>query len=204
MRKFGVALLIAGCAVALLFAAYALDEYRAGIHTVVVENSEGDDLFTVRLQDRQKEDLLIQCDEDDFQEAFARFSDFLPMKEVTPITVPGGPKFLRLLPGELSGNLEPAQRAFVEVLKRHSPGRIVLLGHSECLLYDVIAAWKDDLARVRQDQDHDLALATANLHAWFPSAEIVAYYAQRDGDRLRFNPWTPGPPDVRRLETAGE
>lgn len=203
MKPLVVGLLLVGCALSLLFAAYALDEYRAGIHTVVVENPEGD-LFTVRLPDQPKEDLLIQCEEGEFQEAFARFSEFLGMKEVSRISLPGGAKFLRLLPGELSGPLEPAQRAFVEVLRRHSPGRIVLVGHSECLLYDAIAAWRGELARVRGDQDRDAALALEKLHAWFPGVELTAYYAERDGDRLRFNPWTPAPPGVLRLEAAGE
>jgi hypothetical protein len=203
MKPLVVGLLLAACAVSLLFAAYALDEYRAGIHTVVVETPEGD-LFTVRLPERPKEDLLIQCEEDELQDAFGRFTDFLGMAGVERVRLPGGAKFLRLLPGELTGPLEPAQRAFVEVLKRHSPGRIVVLGHSECLLYDAIAAWRGDVARVRGDQDRDAALALEKLHAWFPDAEVAAYYAERDGDRLRFNPWTPVATDVRLLEPAGE
>jgi len=82
--------------------------------------------------------------------------------------------------------LQPAKRAAIEYLKRHAPRRVILVAHSECLLYDTIAAWQDDLDAVKRRQHEHLVAARDAIRKWFPTTEVELYYADKDGNRLTF------------------
>lgn len=144
--------------------------------------------FVVDLPPRVGIDLVVQCNEEFFQEAYRRFREEHLGTKTDPIAVPGGVKALVVIQGELPKELEPVKRAIVEALKRHAPRRVVLTAHSECLLYDVIAAWQNKGEEVRSRQLEDLQTARNLIRTWFPNTQVDIYYAQRDGDRLRFKP----------------
>lgn len=174
----------------LLYAAWALEEAKKSVRTVVIKNPSGNDLFVVELQEKQEGDILIQCNEERFQDAFGHFRKFLGV-DTEPVAVPGGAMLLALPPTEVPEDLQPAKRVLVEVLKRHSPRRVILIAHSECLLYDVLAAWQDRLDEVKGRQETDLRRATDTIKTWFPNTEVDVFYAQKDGDKLLFNPLPP-------------
>jgi hypothetical protein len=182
--------LVLGASAALLYAAWALEESREAVRTVVVQNPEGDDTFVVELREREGEDLIVQCSEDRFQDAFRHFARFLGI-EREPLDGPGGPMLLARLPDGAPESLQAPKRALVQLLKQHSPRRVVLVAHSECLYYDVIAAWKDDLEGVRARQESDLREARALIESWFPDARVETYYALKQESRLAFNPLEP-------------
>jgi hypothetical protein len=182
----GVLLVVAASA-ALLYAAWAVEESREPVRTVVVQNPQGDDTFVVELQEREGEDLIIQCSEDRFQDAFKHFARFLGIDR-EPLDGPGGAMLLARFPDGAPESLQAPKRALVELLKRHSPRRVVLVAHSECLYYDVIGAWKDDLDGVKARQEQDLREARDLIASWYPKARIETYYAMKTGSRLAFNP----------------
>ena len=88
---------------------------------------------------------------------------------------------------DLPSALEPAQRALRKVLERYSPSRVVLVGHSECLIYDTVGAWTDRPERIRALQEEHLSAARDALSAWFPRTGVELYYAQMTGGRLEFH-----------------
>jgi len=144
--------------------------------------------FVADLPPRVGIDLVLQCNEEFFQEAYQRFRKEHLGIETDPIAVPGGVKALSAIQGNLPKELEPVKRAIVEALKRHSPRRVVLTAHSQCLIYDVIAAWQNKGDEVKARQLDDLQTARAIIRSWFPNAQVDIYYAQQDGNRLRFQP----------------
>lgn len=185
------ALIILGClavAFGLIYGAWALEESSKAIRTVVIEQPDNH-LFAVKIDEGEGETILVQCNEDRFEEAFQHFGRFLGVKE-TPLNLIGGPLVLAHLPSEVPDKLKPVKRVAVEFLKRHSPRRIILVAHSECLAYDTIAAWQNRLTEVQNRQREDMKLAVAVLKSWFPKSEIQAYYANKEGQTLRFDPVT--------------
>lgn len=180
-----------------------LEDYSKRINTVVVEQPGGH-LFIVEVEEKEGGTVFIQCDEDEFEDAFKQFRRFLNVKE-PPLAVPGGPMVIAHAPAEVSKKLQPAQRALIEVLKRHSPRRIILLAHSDCLLYDTVAAWQNELNDVKRRQFEDLRRAVEALRKWFPKSEVQVYYALKDGKKLIFNPadleHIAGPPEQRLILT---
>ncbi|MDO8676149.1 MAG: hypothetical protein Q7K16_00605 [Candidatus Azambacteria bacterium] len=145
--------------------------------------------FVAELPPRVGIDLVLQCNEEFFQEAYQRFRKEHLGIETDPIAVPGGVKALVAIQGDLPKEFEPVKRAIVEALKRHSPRHVVLTAHSQCLLYDVIAAWQNKGDEVMARQLDDLHTARTIIRSWFPNAQVDIYYAQQEGgDRLRFKP----------------
>ncbi|GEM_PF-4887537 len=144
--------------------------------------------FVAELPPRVGIDLVLQCDEEFFQAAYQRFRREHLGIETDPIAVPGGVKVLTALEGELPKQLEPFKRAVVEALKRQSPRRVVLTAHSQCLIYDVIAAWQNKPDEVTARQTDDLRKARDIIRSWFPDTKVEIYYAEKQGDSLRFRP----------------
>lgn len=144
--------------------------------------------FVADLPPRVGVDLVLQCDEEFFQEAYQRFRKEYLGIETDPIAVPGGVKALTAIEGDLPKELASVKRAVVETLKRHAPRRVVLTAHSQCLIYDVIAAWQDKGNEVKARQMDDLQKARDVIRSWFPDTKVEIYYAQKEGDKLRFMP----------------
>ena len=85
-------------------------------------------------------------------------------------------------------SLKPLQRSTVEILKRYSPRRVVLVAHTFCIYYDTLAAWNNNLSSVRQREVADLRAAIHVLQEWFPKAEVTGYLAEEDPNhRLVFH-----------------
>jgi hypothetical protein len=187
MRGVFFGVLILALVAAVSFGVWSYEESRKPIQTVVLKG-QNNDLFTVRMKPKEGEDIIIQCDEEDFQESFDRFRSFLGVK-ASPLNVPGGAMLFSVSPKDVPENLQPAKRAVIEVLKRHSPRRVVLIAHSDCLLYDVVAAWQNRAAEVERRQKSDLNHAREVIREWFPNTDLVeVYYARKHGDTLSFNP----------------
>lgn len=187
MKTVVIAVLALALVVAVLWGSWAYEESKKPVQTVVLK-SPTNDLFVVTVKHKEGDDILIQCDEDDFQEAFEKFRNFLGV-EVEPIEVPGGAMFFAMPPTEVPEKLEPAKRAVIEVLKRHSPRRVILIAHPDCLLYDVVGAWENQAEEVENRQKADLERARDVIRTWFPKTRsIEIYYALKRGDTLAFNP----------------
>lgn len=178
-------LLLTGIAVllvaALLIGAWFLDPSRK-----TRREEKGTFSYQIPKESRVELDVLITCSEEVMNGAPEAFAKNLGLQGV-PIKLPGGPLLLaQLLTGEVNEELRPLQRSVTEVLKRYGPRKIVVVSHSECLFYDTLAAWRNDLEKIRQRQDADLRAAKAALQTWLPKAEITCYFAEREGDKLVF------------------
>lgn len=184
-KTFLVGLAVIVTAAGLFFGAMALEGKKpeSGRNTV---NSENNGEFVVDLPKEQKIDLVIQCDEEFFQDAYKRFRKEHLGIDADPIAVPGGIKALVTSKVDLPEELKPVERAVIEALKRYPLRRVVLTAHSHCLIYDVIAAWQNEPETVRERQLSDLEIARGLIKSVFPNAEVDVYYADRDGDKLRF------------------
>jgi hypothetical protein len=176
-------LLVAG---AILWGASRLDERERP--TEVADDGSGrpKDLFVVEVKEERRPTIVVECDEGVLADANARFRDFLGVKD-PPISIPGGPMLFARLPEEWSEEHGPLARSAIEVLKRYSPEKVVLIGHSECLLYDVAGAYAGQEDFVPVAQAADLAKAAKHVRAWLPRARVEAYYGRKDGPRIRYN-----------------
>jgi hypothetical protein len=145
------------------------------------ETDDGE--FSFQLKEKQGTgDVLIICPEEILSEPGEAFAKWLKLDGL-PLKAPGGVLLTaRLNDLTLDESLKPMQRALVEVLKRHSPRRVVLVAHTYCVYYDTIAAWNDDLANVRKRQIADMRASMEVLRSWFPRAEISAYLAEEDAE----------------------
>lgn len=177
-----VALTLSGMA---LYLAWEIEESSNPVRTVIVEDLEEKGVFTVEIREQEGQDFIVYCDEERFQEAFSMFADHVGV-ETEPLRVPGGPMVLAFADVTVPENFQPAYRTLVQMLKRHAPSRVVLVSHSECLLYDSIAAWQNNLAAVRDRQQQDLIAAQKALRAWLPRTEVEVYYADKRGTQLKF------------------
>lgn len=125
-------------------------------------------------------DLVLLCPEDAMAEPGEAFAKWLKVDGAT-VPVPGGAMMLAHLDDvTLDNNLKPLQRSVVEVLKRYTPRRVVLVSHSYCIYYDTVAAWNNDLANVKKRQLADMRAAVHVLGEWFPRAEISGFLAEED------------------------
>lgn len=177
--------IIAVC-VGLVWGAFYLEDVKKGVNTRVVGEGQSQ-TFVVRMEKREKgASVVIHCSEDGFEDAFTKFKNHLGVDE-PPFDIPGGPMVIALAHADLSEDLQKVKRAAVEILKRHSPQRIVLVAHSECLFYDSIGAWQNRLGKARERQYADLEQAVRVLREWFPQSSIEAYYAEKEGEELHFN-----------------
>jgi hypothetical protein len=147
---------------------------------------KGEEFFSVRLNQDQGADIIIQCNEDDYQSVFAAFRKSLKINS-EPLALTGGPLLLTAFT-ELPEQLSPLKRAAIEFLKRHSPRRIVLIGHDNCLVYDMINAWQGETGKTTADPLSDLNKAEQTVKEWFPTAVVESYFAKQQGNRLDFVP----------------
>jgi len=189
MRGILVVLGMIAC-VGLIWGAWLLEESAKTTKTTVSASGADDQRFVVEMKEEVGETVFIQCSEDRFEEAFQQFRESLDIMD-TPLSVLGGPMIIAMAATEIPEDMEPAQRALIEVLKRYSPSRIILLAHDECLVYDTVAAWNNSLTEVRKHQLNDLFKAYQTIKEWLPRAKIEMYYAVKDGNRLTFNPLSP-------------
>jgi len=169
-----------------IWIAWELEESRKPVRTRVIgEDDSGG--FVVEMEEQEHYDLIVHCDEEKYKDAFEKFTDHAEVDPTYPaLRVPGGPMVIALADFELPEDLQPVKRATIEYLKQHAPRRVVLVAHSECLLYDTIAAWRDNLDEVKQHQHEHLVAARAAIKRWFPDTEVELFYADRAGNRLTF------------------
>lgn len=177
-----VAVLIA--AGALLTVAWLVESRK----TEDVQKPETVFTYTVPEREDVHRDILIHCSEDEAAESSKAFAKWEHLEGI-PLEFPGGPLAIAKLAAiPMGGEVLPAQRSAVEILKRYSPKRIILVAHSECLYYDTISAWQDELSDVEDRQQVDLRIARKVLREWFPKSEVRAIFAQRTGNTIRFVP----------------
>lgn len=170
----------------LLWGVWHLEEITAPVRTTVVESEEGEDVFTVTVHKRESRDFIIYCNEELFQEAFQEFTKHLDI-DTEPLVAPGGPMILAFANVEPPEELKPAYRTVVELLRYYSPRRIVLVAHSECIFYDSISAWQNNLEDVQEKQRKHLIAAKNAMGQWFPETQVDIYYADKDGETLKFH-----------------
>ena len=185
-----------------IWVAWQAEEARLPVQTRIVGETD-DGNFVVEMREKESYDLIVHCNEEKFQKAFEAFSaNTKVVSPYPPLRVPGGPMVIALADVELSETLQPAKRTAIEFLKRHAPRRVILVAHSECLLYDSIAAWQDHLDEVKRKQHEHLIMARDAITRWLPNTEVEIYYADKDGDRLTFHRMTEelSPPSVDQNE----
>lgn len=183
-----LATIVAGVAL-LLGAAWVMDPSAARERAAQKEGAE----FSYELPPEEQvanSDILIGCSEHTIEAPNAEFAKWKDLRGA-PLALPGGPLALAHLDDvQLSEQFKPAQRAAVEVLKRHSPRKIVVVAHTMCLYYDTIAAWNNSLPQVRERQVQDMHSALHLLREWFPQAEISGYLAEEENRTLFYRPVT--------------
>lgn len=132
-------------------------------------------------------DLLLTCSEEIMNKPIAAFARWLKI-EGPPIQVPSGHMLIPQLNNvEIGEEFKPAQRAVQELLKRHSPRKVVLVAHTNCVYYDTVAAWQDSLATVRQKQIDDLKATAGLVREWLVKSEVQTYLAEEENGRLVFH-----------------
>ena len=153
---------------------------------VPAESSEGY-LFTSELEPRETATIVIQCDEERYQNSFNDFvAEGLKEEKADVVGVTGGPRWFVLpVHAELPSWLKPAKRVTIEFLKRHSPGKVILIAHQHCIINDVVAAWKDEKFTKEQEIEQ-LKQAAEIIKSWLPASEIKMYYAEETGSKLGF------------------
>lgn len=144
-------------------------------------------LFTSELEPRETATIVIQCDEERYQKSLNDFvTKGLNEEKADVVGVTGGPRWFVLpVHAELPSWLKPAKRATIEVLKRYSPGKLILIAHQHCIINDVIAAWKDEKFTKEQEIEQ-LKQAAEIIKSWFPASEIKMYYAEETGNKFGF------------------
>ncbi len=170
----------------ILYAVWYLEETTKEVRTVVVDDGGSEGVFAVEIREREGADLIVYCNEELFQEAFQKFAKELDIS-TEPLPVPGGPMVLALADVELPTVLQAPQRALRRALEQFSPSRVVLVGHSECLIYDTVGAWMDNPERIRVLQEDQIFAARNALLEWFPTTEVELYYAEKLGSRVEFH-----------------
>lgn len=154
----------------------------------VIRKSNDSRTLVVDIEPERRGDYAVYCNEDRYQGGFDRFRRFVGIK-TEPILAPGGPMLIALADVELDPELQAPQRVLVEVLKRYSPDRIVVMAHEGCLIYDSVGAWFNDPVSVRRRQYADLRKARDVLATWFPRSQVELFYGQKIGEtKLQFSP----------------
>ena len=153
------------------------------------ELGEPDGTVVADLPEIDRADFIVHSTEDRFEDAYKKLGTYL--KATYPLPVPGGPLLFALADVDLPEEMQPAKRTTVEVLKRYSPRRIILVSHQGDVWYDSIAAWNDDLAGVSDRQIADLQKAGRVIKEWFPTSEVLLYYGRIENvNKVRFSPLT--------------
>lgn len=180
-----IAVAIVLVTVAIIYGASQLDQKKSR-HPAPAE--EAIPTLIVDLPAQKQDDLLLMCNENEYQTGFERFRQFVQIG-TQPIAVPGGPMLVAVTDVQLDSTLQAPKRALVEVLKRHTPRRVVLMSHDGCLYYDTVSAWLNDPSHVRVRQYADLARAESVVHTWFPNATVEVWHGERYGQQqMRFRP----------------
>ena len=168
-----------------LVVAWQLDDGMQLVQISVLEQSEEEGRLVIQMEERLGEDFIVLCPEERFQEAFAELRSFVNVS-TEPLHFPGGPMVLSFADFEVPESLESARSVLQNFLQRFSPGRIVLVSHSECLYYESLAIFGNNLYGVRERQIRDLEKARTAILQWLPNTEVELYYADKDGERLTF------------------
>jgi hypothetical protein len=143
-------------------------------------------VYEVSKDEQEHRDVLVICDEESMDKPSDKFVEWLGLEGV-PIRIPGGQLALaKLNDVGWSAELKPVQRTSIELLKRISPKRIVLVAHTKCIYYDAVAAWQDHTSTVVEDESRDMLAAINLLREWFPNAEVIGYMAHEDGGQIKF------------------
>lgn len=186
-RKLALTLVLLSmfCAV-VLWAAWYLDTSRS---TKAAKRIESKETFVYELsKDERQEhrDVLVICDEESMDKPSDKFVEWLGLEGI-PIRIPGGQLALAKLNDiGWSAELKPVQRTSIELLKRISPKRIVVVAHTKCIYYDAVAAWQDQASTVVEAESRDMLAAMNLLREWFPNAEVIGYVAYEDSSQVRF------------------
>jgi hypothetical protein len=168
----------------ILYAASELDDQQRPTKSTAVGHK---DLFVVEVREEDRPVIVIECDEGVNGDANARFREYLGVSG-PPISIPGGPLLLAKAASELSDEHGGIARSAIELLKRYSPERVILISHSECLLYDVGGAYLGQPEMVPLAQRLDLIKAANFIKDWLPKSKVEVYYAYKDGRFVKFNP----------------
>ncbi len=185
LRSIALVLLVFG---GLIAGAWLLDSKRNQPPGRVVVGESGQEQFVIELPPEvEGSDIVVHCNEKKYQKAFGEFRAHLGI-EAEPWKMPGGPLAIGAAADHVSSPevLAPLKRSVVEILKRRSPKRIVLIAHDRCIYYDTAAAWKDQRDQVNFAQGRHLRLAREKLAEWFPEAEVESYFAMSELGELIF------------------
>jgi hypothetical protein len=187
LRRVIAAFVLLASFATIMHLAWRADKRDHYVATVTVSDAQGNENFSVELNEEIGPTVLIHCSEDRFAPAFNEFRNHLDI-ETPSLPIPGGPFIIARLPAELPEGMANVQRSVVEILKRHSPSRVIFVAHRDCLVYDTVSAWQNKLHEVKNRQVLDLEAATAVIREWFPKARVEAYYADLKDGRLIFEP----------------
>lgn len=180
-RVVGMLIVVAALFTGLIWWASAYESGRLGR-----PKSKADQGLIVKLKPEERPEYVLVCNETKFRDAFERFGTYVKVS-LDPLMAPGGPAVLTLGDIEVPPELQRHQRVTVEFLKRHSPKRVVLMAHEECLIDDSIGAWLNDPGRVRLRQIAQLGKARSVIQVWLPTTAVELYYGENYGQHeMRF------------------
>lgn len=130
--------------------------------------------------DEHTQAVVLHCSDHRFQSSFREFlAEGLGLRNYALLAIPGGGHFIPLeqyLPKFAKAGLQ----SLSFLVKRAKPGRIILLGHADCLFFRERFQYFFAEADLSERQAANLRKARSMLRERFPSLAIEAYFADMD------------------------
>lgn len=182
MLKYGIGVMVAATVVVVMLTIWRMEERKQPVQATAKQE------FSYQLEKTdQTGDLLLTCSEEIMSKPVAEFARWLKI-DGPPVQLPSGHMLIaRLNDMAIPEELKASQRVVVELLKRASPKRIVLVAHTNCVYYDTVAAWQNDLMKVREKQITDLKATAKVVQDWLPKSVVELYLAEEENGQLVFH-----------------
>lgn len=149
--------------------------------------SSGDEfLSSISWGESETDTLVIYCSDHRFQEHFNEFIHKHLLTKPDVLAIPGGPQVL--IAASYIEKFEWAGKRWVKFLRdKHNLRRIVCIAHEDCGWYKNITIGNLTIPLLKNRQISDLKKIGEALKDMFPKVEVEMWYADKDGDRVKFS-----------------
>ena len=142
-------------------------------------------LSPISWSDTKADTLIIHCSDHRFKEHFDAFIHNCLSTKPDVLAIPGGPQVL--IAASYIEKFEWAGRRWVKYLRdNHNLRRIVCIAHVNCGWYRNITVGGLTIPLLKDRQISDLKKIRLALHDMFPKTESEAWYADVDGNHVKF------------------
>lgn len=133
--------------------------------------------IVVDMEEEKKSDVVIKCTCRSMVRAVRLLMSHLGITG-EPFTIPGAPATITIVPRGWPAMFKRAKDGIIEVVKRHSPNRVVLVTHTGCTYYDTTGAFRGlTPANIKNVQHGHLRSARESVQSWVPGCTVQIYFA---------------------------